>query len=362
MALSITPSRHWLGNDGPWSTFDIRIGPSQKLVQVLPATSVSLTLAVLEQGCIEGLEPSTCKALRGDVLDILDLATWNNITAEDGQRFLNVTFPTEEFYFGAGVSSAVGISSLGFADLNETLEGQLIAGYASKTPFIGLLGLSGREAYPVNETTSYKSPLQTLKNNSVVSGLTWAYTAGAKYKKPESFGSLTFGGYDSSRVNMEEALTGVDFIRDFNGNELTLTVKSIKVGDQTSSSTGLVAQIDSTLPDIWLPQSVCELFEDKFDLQWNRTFGMYLVSDSQRQRLKAENTSVSFELTAPDSDSSESVTITLPYAAFDHGVKFPLANITTDGNANLYYFPLKPTPEDKTGFQVFLGRTFFQEA
>ena len=56
MALSITQSRHWLGNDGPWSAFDIRIGQSQKLVQVLPASLVSLTLAVLEQGCIEELE------------------------------------------------------------------------------------------------------------------------------------------------------------------------------------------------------------------------------------------------------------------------------------------------------------------
>ena len=361
MALSITPSRHWLGNDGPWSAFDIRIGPSQKLVQVLPASSVSLTLAVLEQGCIERLEPSTCEADRGDVLDPLDLATWNNITAENGQRYFNVTFPTEEFYFGEGVSSAIGVSSLGFADLNETLQSQLIAGYASKTPFLGLLGLSGREAFPANASSSYKSPLQTLKNTSAISGLTWAYTAGAKYRTPESFGSLTFGGYDASLVNMDEALTGVDFTRDFNGNELTLTVKTITVGDRTSNATGLVAQLDSALPEIWLPETECRLFEDKFELQWNTTFGMYLVGEEQRQRLRDENTSVSFDLTASESDSSKSVTITLPYSAFDHEVRFPLANIT-DGDTTLHYFPLKRTPNDTTGFQVFLGRTFFQEA
>jgi hypothetical protein len=360
MALTITPSRHWLGNDGPWSAFDIRIGPSQKLVQVLPACSVPLTLAVLEQGCLAS-EPPTCEALRGDVLHPIDLATWNNITAADGPKFRNVTFPTEEFYFGRGVPSAIGISSLSFADHNQTLEGQLIAGYAPKNPFLGLLGLSGSPAYPANASASYKSPLQTLKDTSAISGLTWAYTAGARYKKPESFGSLTFGGYDSSLVNMDEALTGVNFTRLFNGNELTLTVKSIKVGDQTSNSTGLVAQLDSTVPDIWVPQPIYQLFEEKFDLQWNDDFDMYIVSEEQRDRLQAEDTSVSFELTASEPDSSRSVTITLPYSAFDHEVKFPLANIT-DGDTTLHYFPLKRIPNYTTGFQIFLGRTFFQEA
>jgi hypothetical protein len=255
----------------------------------------------------------------------------------------------------------MGISSLGFADLNETLQGQSIAGYASKKPFLGFLGLSGRETYPANATTSYPSPLQTLKNTSAVSGLTWAYTAGAYYKKPESFGSLTFGGYDSSRVNMDKALTGVNFLRDFNGNELTLTMTSITVGNQTSNATGLVAQLDSAVPDIWVPQSIYPLFEEKFDLQWNESVGMYMVSEEQRVRLQSENTSVSFELAAPDSDSSRSVTITLPYSAFDHEVKFPLANITDD-NTTLHYFPLKRLSDDTPGFQIFLGRTFFQEA
>jgi hypothetical protein len=289
------------------------------------------------------------------------LATWNNITAANGYQNLAVQFPSEEFYFEEGVPSRMGVSSLGFADLDETLQGQLIAGYVQKTPFLGFLGLSGREQFAANASTSYPSPLQTLNNTSAVSGLTWAYTAGAYYKKPESFGSLTFGGYDSSRVNMDKALTGVNFLRDFNGNELTLTAKSITVGNQTSNATDLVAQLDSTVPDIWVPQSIYQLFEEKFDLQWNESVGMYMVSEEQRARLQSENISVSFELAAPDSDSSRSVTITLPYSAFDHEVKFPLANITDD-NTTLYYFPLKRLPDDTPGFQIFLGRTFFQEA
>ena len=359
MALSITPSRHWLGNDGPWSVFDVRIGPAQKLVHLLPASSVSLTLAVLEEGC-NATEPSTCETLRGEVIHPLE-APWDNLTAANGSPNLAVQFPTEEFYFPGGVRSAMGVSSLSLEDYNETLEGQLIAGYISKKPFLGLLGLSGYHAYPVNESTYYNSTLQTLKSRSAVSGLTWAYTAGASYKTPESFGSLTFGGYDSSLVNMDEALTKVDFRRNFNGNELTLTVKSITVGDQTLNSIDLVAQLDSALPEIWLPKSVYTIFEEKFGLQWNATFGMYLVSEEHRERLLAENTSVSFDLAASESDASKTVTITLPYRAFDHEVGFPLAGII-DGEKKLPYFPLKRSPDDTSSSQVFLGRTFFQEA
>lgn len=237
------------------------------------------------------------------------------------------------------------------------LENRLLAGYAVSSPFIGLLGLSGQETYPTNTTTSFKSPLQTLKNTSAVSGLTWAYTAGAKYKIPESYGSLTFGGFDSSLVDMDNALTDVEFLKNFNGNELTLSIKSITVGDRVASDTDMIALLDTMVPDIWLPKSVCDLFEDKFGLQWIETFGVYLVSDEQRDRLRTENTSVSFDLTSTI-NSSKVVSITLPYLAFDHEVKYPLAGID-DNRTTLYYFPLKRTLNDTTNF---LGRTFFQEA
>jgi hypothetical protein len=367
MALSIAPSRHWLGNDGPWSAFNLRIGPSQQLVQVLPASSVSLTLAVLDQGCVEGQDPPTCDALRGAVLDSQEIDSWSKITAANNEPYLNVTFPSEQFYFGEGLPSDIRVSSSSLEWYGiqsgknlSSLPGQAIAGYAVKNPFLGLLGLSGLSSHPATPNDAHNSPLQTLKNVSAISGLTWAYTAGAQYKTPESFGSLTFGGYDASLVNMDEALTHVNFTRDANGNELTLTVKGIKVGDESSNVTGLIAQLSSTLPDIWLPESVCKLFEDRFGLQWNDSAGMYLVDDDQRRRLHDENTSVSFDLTS-GRDSSKVVTITLPYSAFDHEVRFPLANIT-DGDTTLHYFPLKRSSNDTTNFDVFLGRTFFQEA
>lgn len=351
-----------MGNDGPWSTFNVKIGSPPQVLEVLPASSMSVTLVVLEEGCTQS-EPATCASLRGNTLDIHSLSSWEPLT-KDGSQYLFVSLPAEQPLLPYQIPSQVSVNTLvldwwgnvSAADLTP-LEGQLIAGYAATEPYLGFLGLSGWPATPVTGSISYDSPLRSLHNRSVPPRLTWAYTAGAWYEVPERFGSLTFGGYDSSLVNMDDALTGVNF-ENGDGNELTVTIKSITVGDTAvqPADQDLAALLDSVVPDIWLPKSVCDIFEAKFGLQWNESFEMYLISEEQRDRLRDENTSVSFDL-APDINSPTFATITLPYLAFDHEVKWPKANISD--NTTLRYFPLKPTPEGTTNF---LGRTFFQEA
>jgi hypothetical protein len=362
MAYRIAASRKWMGNDGPWSTFSIRVGSPPQALEVLPASSASFSLVVLEEGCPDTATPS-CKTLRGNVLDPRDLSVWTPINTSDGSPYALLQFPAQQILLPEQVASELAVSPISldvYAESSNTiyLERQLLAGYASKTPFLGLLGLSGFESYPVTASTPYNSTLQTLKNNSAVSGLTWAYTAGANYRTPKSYGSLTFGGFDESLVDMDNALTSVEFPRIYGkGDELTLNIKSIAVGDTAAKSTDMIALLDTMVPDLWLPETVCDLFEDKFGLEWNETWGMYLVSEEQRDRIRTENMSVSFDLT-PISDSSKVVTITLPYSAFDHEVKYPLGGITDD-QTTLHYFPLKRTPANTTNF---LGRTFFQEA
>jgi hypothetical protein len=363
MAYRIAASRKWMGNDGPWSTFTIRVGSPPQALEVLPASSASFSLVVLEEGCPPNVTAS-CKTLRGNVLDPRDLTTWTPLRLQDDASYGILPFPALQALLPEQIASEVAVNPISldvWGDSQNTifLGGQLMAGYASKTPFLGLLGLSGFPTYPISRNYPYNSTLQTLKNNSVVSGLTWAYTAGANYKTPKSYGSLTFGGFDESLVDMDNALTDIDFPRGpvGNGDELTLSIKSITIDGTAAESTDMVALLDTMVPDLWLPKTVCDLFEDKFGLEWNETWEMYLVNDTQRGRLQSESTSVSFDLT-PTSGSSKVVTITLPYSAFDHEVKFPLVNITDD-RTTLHYFPLKRTPKDTTNF---LGRTFFQEA
>jgi hypothetical protein len=325
-----------------------------------------MTLVILDQGCPQGA-PSDCDTLRGNVFNTRNSSTWQNRPVRDDSPYGIVPLPTERQFLGEDINSEMGVDFLKLdwpedtsTELQLPLGGQFIAGIVAKSFFLGLLGLSGFEFFPVSGSEPYNSTLQALGNRSKISTLTWAYTAGAKYKTPENHGSLTFGGYDSSLINMDEALTGVNFTRPpyGNGNELSLRIKTITVGE-TTESIGQVAILDSTLPDIWLPPSVCDVFVDKFHLQWNDTIQMYLISLEQAEQLARENTSVSFDLTT-DSDPDKVVKITLPYAAFYREVKYPLAGITD--HTTLHYFPLKPMPDNITDFRILLGRTFFQEA
>ena len=117
-------------------------------------------------------------------------------------------------------------------------------------------------------------------------------------------------------------------------------------------SEGVLAQVDSTVPYLWLPQSVCTAFEDAFGIVWDPIHALYLVNDTLHETLLKENPSVVFQL-ANGISGGPSVNITLPYASFDLQVEYPLVKSPTK------YFPLQRAADDSA---VTLGRTFLQEA
>ncbi|KAG5655355.1 hypothetical protein KAF25_006858, partial [Fusarium avenaceum] len=80
--------------------------------------------------------------------------------------------------------------------------------------------------------------------------------------------------------------------------------------------------------------------------------GLYLVNESHHDQLLASNAEVSFRL-SDVLEGGSTVTITLPYQAFDLKAEYPLVeNIS-------YYFPLRRAMNES---QYTLGRTFLQEA
>ena len=110
--------------------------------------------------------------------------------------------------------------------------------------------------------------------------------------------------------------------------------------------------IDSTDPNIWLPNDAVEAFESAFDLTLDDSTDLYLVNESHHDQLLASNAEVSFRL-SDVLEGGSSVTITLPYRAFDLKAEYPLVNKTS------YYFPLKRATNES---QYTLGRVFLQEA
>ena len=75
------PSQQFEGNDGPWSTFSLRLGTPQQDVNVMVSTASYQTWAVVPQGCTSN-DPSNCADLRGGEFQYNESTTWvqNNVT------------------------------------------------------------------------------------------------------------------------------------------------------------------------------------------------------------------------------------------------------------------------------------------
>jgi hypothetical protein len=163
------------------------------------------------------------------------------------------------------------------------------------------------------------------------------------------YGSLTLGGYDASKF-IPNNLT-FDFGPQ-DDRELIVQLNNVSTSNDTSLlSSPIPILLDSTIPYIYLPMAACQAFEKAFGLVWNNAKELYLLTDAQHRALQTKNPNITFTLA--NLTSSKTIDITLPYAAFDLTVSYPIvANATR-------YFPLKRT-NDST--QYTLGRTFFQEA
>jgi hypothetical protein len=218
---------------------------------------------------------------------------------------------------------------------------------------VGRFGLSPA---PTN-ISSFNNPIPSivgsLRQNGLIPSTSWGYLAGASYYSYPilGLGSLTIGGYDASRLNANANLTlagGTDPFRPF-----LLGLESIITNDTKMLMEPIVTALDSLTTQLWLPISACHAFESAFDLVWNETYELYLLSEAQHSALVAKNASVTFTLSTGLTTSTERLNITLPYAAFDLKASPPLA-----GSDTFFYFPLKQAANDT---QYTLGRVILQE-
>lgn len=257
------------------------------------------------------------------------------------------------------------------------LSSQVVTGFVTKELFLGILGLSARPVNITDWNDQYESPLTALVANETVGSSFWAYTAGARYRTPQAYGSLTLGGYDSARGNVDNVLEvsfGVNTYRDL---ELVLKGVGISSPDGTTTMRDLSIWmfVDSTIPEIWLPVSACQAFESAFckslhgsllirspdscslALTWDNVTGMYPVNDTLHALLTSRDQTVSFVLADTADSNAETTTIVLSYSSFDLTATTPASGPNLNGSQR--YFPLKRA-ENET--QYVLGRTFLQEA
>jgi hypothetical protein len=174
---------------------------------------------------------------------------------------------------------------------------------------------------------------------------------------------LVLGGYDANRFR-SPATQNFKMPTGVNRTLLQVSVDQISLtyADGTSkivnSANGAVTKydaiIDTTLPFLYMPRSVCDSFQQLLGLNFDNTTGLYTVNSTQR----AANSGLNITFMVADTqDDSISQTITLPYAAFDLNASWPMyASSTT-------YFPIRRSNSDDPNYGPhILGRTFLQEA
>ncbi|OBT45096.1 hypothetical protein VE00_05139 [Pseudogymnoascus sp. WSF 3629] len=356
--LLIPPSQYFEGIDGPWSTFNLRVGTPEQDVRVTISTTSPETLVVLsEYGCSTKVfesVPVGCASSRGMMFSPNTSSTW----IDSGVFGINHDGVGLEVNLGYTQAADFGMDTVGLglvAGANGvTLKNQTVGGIPSTSPFyLGIFGLGTQPAnYSSLGNSSAPSYFTSLKTQNIIPSLSWSYTAGAIYRLKQVYGQLIFGGYDTSRFtsNAVSFTLAQDVTRD-----IVVSLQSIAYSGtaQTSLLTSpILIFIDSTDPNIWLPEAACEQFETAFGLTLDNTTGLYVVNDSHHQTLLTENPQVSFRLSDTPS-GGEAVTIVLPYSAFDLKAEYPM--VTNSSN----YFPLKKAANDT---QYTLGRTFLQEA
>ncbi|RMY39620.1 hypothetical protein D0866_01810 [Hortaea werneckii] len=362
--LVLAPSWSFDGDDGSWSSFLIEVGNPPQSFRVLPSTSVS-------EGC-QGImsDVSDCGDRRGvnTINDTASLGFQTNVSST-WESIGIYKLEAEQTLFGKDNDALYGLDTVSInlmdsSGQNSTskIDSQTVAGFATGDFWLGSLGLGSAQANFTTENGNIPSLITSLKSKNLTGSASFGYAAGASYASPADYGSLVLGGYDKARSqgsNLTIPLGGP--------NNQTLGVGVVNIlAENTANGTvslwrdpsPLIATIDSTVSQLWLPQSVCDLFASTFSLDFDNTTGLYLVNDTTHQQLLRSNPSISFMIGPNTTETSTSaaadnLNIVLPYAAFDLQADIPLYNSSTN------YFPIRVAANES---QFTLGRTFLQEA
>lgn len=360
----LAPSQEWDGDDGDWSTFIISVGTPGQDFRVLISTASGETWVPVPSGCLAyPYDQTNCPDLRGvqpfgassspgfqnnqsstwELIGIYDLGTEDNLRNYTGS---NGEYGHDTVQLGsASDGSALSVDK------------QMVAGIATKAFYMGMLGVDFQPSSFSSEDQPDNSLLTNLYEQGQIPSLSYGYTAGAPYQEKGVLGNLVLGGYDSSRFTPSNLSFTFGSSSD---RPLQVGVQSIVASDSllgvaslTPSGTAHFSVIDSTVPELWLPQEVCDQFAAAFGLQYISTYDRYIVNTTMHNKLKSMNPTITIKLGNQVIDNGNSTNIELPYGAFDLTGSYPIFPNDT------LYFPIRNASNDT---QYTLGRTLLQEA
>lgn len=357
----VPPSQQFDGSDGEWSTFKISIGTPGQDFRMLPSTKSGQTFVMWPGSCLPS-DPPDCPSLRGigvfngqqsDGFLSNSSSTWSDIGQYDVdlEQALNLTasgaFGYDKVILGPAAESSTALS----------IDGQVIAGVPDPNYFLGHIPLGNADS-SFGGGTAIDALLPNMRNKTLIPSISFAYTAGAKYRLKSVFGQLIIGGYDSTRFKPNKDEFSFTFSTDAS-RLLTVGVGSITAtntlkGTYSLSSGSHFSLIDSTVSQLWLPRDICDGFEEAFGLTYDETQNLYLINETMRDQVKARNPTITIKLVNSLENTATNYTnIVLPYSAFDLQIGWPYYSNTTN------YFPIRRAANDT---QYTLGRVLLQEA
>lgn len=372
--LIVPSSGDFDGNDGKWSSFNINIGNdgtgTGQNFKVLISTSSGLTLVPQQAGWCN----ADCAKERGVQTFNAQPARGLVTTGSTAWELLGIyDIPLPKWFATANLTmdpKPGGVFGKDYVASGQAVVGskpsskQVVVAYPDEDFYMGWLGLAaGSSGVPNGSLPNFLDNLATTAN-PVIPSRSFGYSVGAYYRNDQKGvpGSLVLGGYDSSRftgsgisIDMPSAsnnslIVGVQSILHSLDPNVATNMDSFTLNNQRKE--GFMAEIDSTIPYLILPNDICDMFAARYQLTYDEGTHYYFVNSSAHTRNLQQNATTSFKIGVSSTDSAEFVTINLPYAAFDWQLSFPAVNQTKQ------YFPIR---RSGTGKSV-LGRTFLQEA
>lgn len=123
------------GNDGPWSTFDIRVGTPEQYIRVLVSTASPHTIVALsDSGCSNAVfknPPPDCAVSRGNLFQPNKSSSWHNA----GTYGINGHGVGLEANLGYIQRAQFGLERLGIGLSGPSLDNQTVAGIATANHF-----------------------------------------------------------------------------------------------------------------------------------------------------------------------------------------------------------------------------------
>lgn len=185
--------------------------------------------------------------------------------------------------------------------------------------------------------------------------------------------SLTLGGFDANRFESHNVSFDLDpgqnpvvALNQISVTAVPLASSNVSLGWSDHSlellettNDGLYT-IDSSTPYLWLPDNVCLQFEKALGLIYDDEMELYTFGSNTTQHEALVGWNLTFEFVLADlPGSSKTVSLSLPYSAFDLQLTYPFTGlnaIQSPGPVN--YFPLRKAANST---QYTIGRAFLQE-